>query len=78
MSSLVTFSVGCSVNLLRFPKNKLDWETMNKLAKLNNEFSVFIKDIKVDLDSKRIHISEYDKVLESDEIEKYLSKIIKK
>jgi len=57
------------------PKPFLDWETMNKLAKLNPEFKKFIQDIKIDLESKRIHLSEYDKV--SDDIEGYIKRISK-
>lgn len=55
------------------PKMMLDWETANKLAELNNDFRRFIQDIKIDLESKRIHLSEYDKIEE--DIEKYIKKI---
>ena len=56
-------------------KANLDWETMNKLAESNEDFRKFIQDIKIDLESKRIHLSEYDKVEE--DIEKYIKKISK-
>jgi uncharacterized protein len=56
-------------------KTNLDWETMNKLADSNEDFRKFIQDVKIDLESKRIHLSEYDKVEE--DIEKYIKKISK-
>ena len=54
-------------------KPQLDWETMNKLSEQNDDFRQFLKDVKIDFDSKRIHKSEYDKVL--DEPESYIQKI---
>lgn len=58
------------------PKKALDWETMNKLCDSNPDFRKFIEDVKIDLESKRIHLSEYDKI--EDEIEKYIKKMLKK
>lgn len=57
-------------------KNQLDWETMNKLSELNQYFAKFLKDIKIDFDSKRIHKNEYDDILSDPEeyIKKNLSK----
>lgn len=46
------------------PKSNLDWETMNKLCAQNEDFKKFIQDVKIDLESKRIHKSEYDKVID--------------
>lgn len=57
-------------------KNTLDWETMDKLCDTNNDFKKFIQDVKIDLESKRIHLSEYDKIEE--DIDKYIKKILKK
>lgn len=54
-------------------KPQLDWETMNKLSQQNEDFRQFLKDVKIDFDSKRIHKSEYDKVI--DDPESYVSKI---
>ncbi len=42
----------------------LDWETMNKLAEQNPDFRKFLQDVKIDFESKRIHASEYDPVLD--------------
>jgi hypothetical protein len=57
------------------PKKQLDWETMDKIVGTNPDFKKFIQDVKIDLESKRIHRSDYDKI--EDEIEKYIEKIIK-
>ena len=54
-------------------RNQLDWETMNKLSEQNDDFRQFLKDVKIDFDSKRIHKSEYDKVI--DDPETYIHKI---
>ncbi len=54
-------------------RSRLDWEIMNKLSSQNNDFRQFLKDIKIDFDSKRIHKSEYDKII--DDPESYIKKI---
>lgn len=56
-------------------KSYLDWETMNKLSDQNGEFSKFIQDVKIDLESKRIHRAEYDPII--DDLERYIKKIKK-
>ncbi|APF18349.1 protein of unknown function DUF511 [Caldithrix abyssi DSM 13497] len=56
-------------------KEKLDWDTMNKLVEQNKDFAKFIQDVKIDFESKRIHKSEYDKIIEDPE--KYIKKILK-
>jgi hypothetical protein len=53
-------------------KSQLDWETMNKLSDRNEEFSKFIQDVKIDLESKRIHRAEYDDIL--DDPERYIKR----
>ena len=57
-------------------KNQLDWETMNKLSQQNRDFAKFLKDIKIDFDSKRIHKNEYDDILPDPE--EYIKKNISK
>jgi hypothetical protein len=57
-------------------KKGLDWETMNKLADLNVNFSKFLQDVKIDFESKRIHKAEYDSIIEDPE--KYIIENIKK
>ena len=48
-------------------RESLDWETMNKLCEHNSDFNKFIEDIKIDFESKRIHKTEYDAIVESPE-----------
>ena len=43
-------------------KDALDWETINKLCEQNRDFEKFLQDVKIDLDSSRIHRAEYDSV----------------
>lgn len=53
-----------------FPAKKkdfLDWETMNKLCDHNSDFDKFIQDVRIDFESKRIHKSEFDKVINNPE-----------
>ena len=45
-------------------KDSLDWEGMNKLSDINPDFKEFLQDIKIDFDSKRIHPTGYDKILQ--------------
>lgn len=45
----------------------LDWETMNKLTEQNKDFNKFIKDVKIDFNSKVIHKSEYDSIISNPE-----------
>lgn len=52
----------------------LDWETMNKLTEQNKDFNKFIKDVKIDFNSKVIHKSEYDLIISNPE--DYLKKNI--
>ena len=44
-------------------RNALDWETINKLCEQNPDFEKFLQDVKIDLESKRIHRSEFDEVV---------------
>ncbi len=46
-------------------KDNLDWETMNKLCEQNENFEKFIQDVKIDFESKKIHFSEYDKIIQN-------------
>ena len=43
-------------------KPSLDWETINKLCEQNPDFEMFVQDVKIDFESKRIHRAEYDDV----------------
>ncbi len=54
-------------------KPELDWDTMNKIAKLNPDFKKFITRVKNDLLSKEIRKEEYDKVREVEKLkERYI------
>jgi len=44
-------------------KDYLDWETMNKLCEQNNDFETFIDDVQRDYAGKKIHPSEYEKII---------------
>lgn len=57
-------------------KKELDWETMNKLSDINADFKKFLQDVKIDFDSKRIHKSEYDSIIEDPQ--EYIGRYIKK
>lgn len=48
----------------------LEWETINKLCEQNKDFDIFLQDVKIDFESKRVHRSEYDVVIK--EIAKYI------
>ncbi|RMD57926.1 hypothetical protein D6833_13445 [Candidatus Parcubacteria bacterium] len=58
------------------PRPNLDWETMNKLCAQNDGFRRFIQDVRIDFESKRIHKSEYDRIL--DDPDKYIEETIRK
>ena len=49
------------------PKDGLDWETMNKLCSQSRDFNKFVQDVRIDFESKRIHKSEYDGIIEDPE-----------
>ena len=55
-------------------KRELDWDTINKLAIENPDFSKFLKRVKTDLSSKEIRKERYDKVFESEELVKSIKK----
>lgn len=52
----------------------LDWETINKLT-MNKDFKEFLSRVKIDINSKKIHKQEYDKVLETEELKMLIDKI---
>ena len=54
-------------------KPQLDWETMNKLSEQNEVFRQFIRNVKIDFQSNKIHKSEYEEVLPEPEV--YIKKI---
>ncbi len=50
-------------------REALDWETINKLT-MNSDFKEFIKLIKTDIISKKIHLKEYDLIVEEEKLKK--------
>jgi hypothetical protein len=45
-------------------KESLDWEAINKLCEQNPDFEKFLEDVKIAFESRRVHKSEYDEVLD--------------
>jgi uncharacterized protein len=43
-------------------RDSLDWESINKLASQNPDFSQFLRDVRIDLEGKKVHPAEYDKI----------------
>ena len=56
-------------------RESLDWETMNKLCKQNQDFDKFLQDVKIDFEAKRIHRAEFDEV--SKDISAYIKAKLK-
>lgn len=55
-------------------KEYLDWETINKLASMNEDFSKFLKRIKNDITNKEIISEKYDPIYDKDTLIKLLKK----
>ena len=53
-------------------KSEIDWDTVNRLAKENENFSKFLKDMSEDIKLGKVK-SDYDKVLLPEELEKFIS-----
>lgn len=49
-------------------KDSVDWETVNKLADINSDFSDFLKRVKTDLASREVRREKYDPVIDRDEL----------
>jgi hypothetical protein len=61
---------------IQFParyKENLDWETINKLYKMNPDFQNFIKRVNKDFERKEIIYERYDKVLSREELLKSIA-----
>lgn len=52
----------------------LEWDTIEKLAKMNSDFKEFLKRIKTDISSKEIRKEKYDKILEKEGLIKRMKK----
>src|SRR5260221_5190291 len=58
-------------------KEFIDWDTLNKLAELSEEFREFISRIKKDATNKEIREEWFDKLLSTEEIVKKFNKLIR-
>ena len=50
----------------------LDWDTLNKLAAMNGDFSEFLKRVKTDFTSREIRREKDDKVFDLEELRKLI------
>jgi hypothetical protein len=57
-------------------RTALDWETLNKLCEQNTDFREFLKSVKIDFNSRKIHRSEYDEVVK--DIDTHVAKLLGK
>jgi hypothetical protein len=55
-------------------RETVDWETVNKLAGLNQDFRDFLKRIKTDISSREVRRELYDRVLSKEELLNLLKK----
>jgi hypothetical protein len=63
----------CQTILPAQSKDRVDWDTVNKMANLNADFKEFLKRIKIDTTSKEAHKDKYDPILDKDSLIKSLS-----
>ena len=49
------------ISKLPAERETLDWDSINKLAAENTDFAHFLRDVRIDLDGKKVHPAEYDK-----------------
>ncbi len=55
-------------------KENLDWDTINKLANMNQDFKGFLKRINIDFKSKEIRKEKYDRIPSESDLAKKLKK----
>ncbi|MEY3222619.1 MAG: hypothetical protein RLZZ203_1475 [Cyanobacteriota bacterium] len=56
-------------------RDLVDWETVNKLASINPDFSDFLKRVKKDIHCREIRPEMYDRVLEKEDLIKSLEQL---
>jgi len=64
----------CETILPAKTKDRVDWDTVNKMANLNGDFKDFLKRIKIDTTSQEAHKDKYDVVLDKETIVKSFTK----
>lgn len=55
-------------------KEELDWDTINRLVENNKDFKELLKSVVEDIQAKRIHASEYDKIFSEEEMKQYIER----
>lgn len=55
-------------------KDLLDWETVNKLSRMNSDFRNFLKRVRIDISSKEVRKELYDEVLERPSLQTIIKK----
>lgn len=58
-------------------RDKLGWETINKLCEQNEDFKKFIKNVRIDFESKRLLHAEYDQRQKPEDLIKYIKDKLK-
>jgi hypothetical protein len=56
----------CETLLPAQPKDRVDWDTVNKMANMNCDIKDFLKRIKIDTTSQEAHKDKYDPVLDKE------------
>lgn len=51
-------------------KDNLDWDTINKMARMNKDFQMFLKRVKNDMSIKEITEGKYDRILDVEKLVK--------
>lgn len=64
----------CETILPAKTRDRVDWDTVNKMANLNSDFKDFLKRIKIDTTSQEAHKDKYDAVLDKETLVKSFAK----
>lgn len=64
----------CETLLPAQTKDRIDWDTVNKMANMNSDIKEFLKRIRIDTTSKEAHKDKYDPVLDRDDLIKLFAK----
>jgi len=64
----------CETLLPAQTKDRIDWDTVNKMANMNIDIKEFLKRIRIDTTSKEAHKDKYDPVLDREDLIKFFTK----
>ncbi len=67
----------CEIHQPAEEKDLIDWDMVNKLAVLNDDFRGFLSRVKADVKSEEIRVEWYDKKMEAEEIVKKFKSLTK-